>query len=142
MTTYVFLCKEQEIAVWFGLFFFLFVWISPERESSNVYHVGRTDGGKLELMSYIQQVSSYLPLLGGVSASDMIDIGVQYPFWGIQLNVSWYVQTQLQESASLAHWYRPHYQSGSSTYRAGNFLTILGYATTEAKEKCNEYKPL
>ena len=35
-----------------------------------------TNGGKWELMSYVQQVSSHLPPLGGVSASDMIDIGL------------------------------------------------------------------
>ena len=34
-----------------------------------------SNGGKWELMSYVQQVSSYLPPLGGVGASDMIDIG-------------------------------------------------------------------
>ena len=33
------------------------------------------NGGKWKLMSYLQQVSSHLPLLGGVGASDMIDIG-------------------------------------------------------------------
>ena len=32
------------------------------------------NGGKWELMSYVQQVSSHLPPLGGVGASDMIDI--------------------------------------------------------------------
>ena len=31
--------------------------------------------GKWELMSYVQYISSHLPPLGGVGASDMIDIG-------------------------------------------------------------------
>ena len=33
------------------------------------------NGGKWELMSYVQYVSSHLLLLGGVGAFDMIDIG-------------------------------------------------------------------
>ena len=33
------------------------------------------NGGKRGLMSYIQLVSSHLPLFGGVSGSNMIDIG-------------------------------------------------------------------
>ena len=32
------------------------------------------NGGKWELMSYVQQVSSHLSPLGGGGASDMIDI--------------------------------------------------------------------
>ena len=32
------------------------------------------NGGKWELMSYVQKVSSHLPQIGGVGASDMIDI--------------------------------------------------------------------
>ena len=32
------------------------------------------NGGKCELMSYVQSGSSHLPPLGGVGASDMIDI--------------------------------------------------------------------
>ena len=32
------------------------------------------NGGKWELMSYFQQVSTHLPPLGGVCASDMMDI--------------------------------------------------------------------
>ena len=36
------------------------------------------NGGKWELTSYVHYVGSHLPLLGGVGASDMIDIGVHY----------------------------------------------------------------
>ena len=32
------------------------------------------NGGKWELMPYVQLVNSHLPPLGGVGASDMIDI--------------------------------------------------------------------
>ena len=39
------------------------------------------NGGKWELMSYVQYVSSHLPPLGGVGASDMIDI-VMYDVLG------------------------------------------------------------
>ena len=40
---------------------------------TNVYHVGCT-GGKWELIYWTSDISSHLPPLGGVDASDMIDI--------------------------------------------------------------------
>ena len=49
---------------------------------SNVYHVGQStpsNGGKWELMHYIHLVTSYLPPLGGVGLSDIIDIGFVIP---------------------------------------------------------------
>ena len=52
----------------------------------NVYHVGHMDGGKWELMSYVQWVSSHLPPLGGVGASDMIDIGWVKPSFGVHIS--------------------------------------------------------
>ena len=39
------------------------------------------NGGKWELMSYVQKVSSHLPQLGGVGASDMIDIVRDHPLF-------------------------------------------------------------
>ena len=36
------------------------------------------NGGKWELMSYVQKVSSHLPPLGGACASNMIDIGAPH----------------------------------------------------------------
>ena len=38
--------------------------------------------GKLKLMHYVHYVSSYLPPLDGVDASNVIDIGWYHLFWG------------------------------------------------------------